>query len=83
MITMTRRTKSTNMDYTVIKETDEFVDVRVRFDDINRGPRTVRFFIDQESGETWNIMATEHGRTFSLQDYFSDEEINELWTYKV
>lgn len=79
---MTKRKKITKMDYAVIKETDDFVDVRVSFDDFNRGPRTVRFFID-ENGETWNILATEHGRTFSLQDYFSDEEINELWTYQV
>jgi hypothetical protein len=78
-----RRMKNNFMDYTVIKETGEYVDVRVSFDDINRGPRTVRFFIDEDSGETWNVVATEHGRTFSLQDYFSDEEINELWTFKV
>lgn len=82
MITMTRRTKSINMDYTVIKETDEFVDVRVTIKDPNRGPRTVRYFID-ENGETWNVLVTEHGRTFSLQDYFNDEEINELWTFQV
>ena len=72
------------MNYKVIKETDEYVDIVVDFEDVNRGPRTVRFFFDEEDPTTpWNITAMVNHRQYSLQDYFSDEEINWLWTLKV
>lgn len=75
-------TYNSDMKYKVIKETEDYVDCSFTFEDPNRGPRTVRFFIDQDMMID-NILVVEHGRTFGLMDYFSDEEINYLWTIQV
>lgn len=71
------------MKYRVIKETDEFVDAVIDLEDPDRGPRTVRFFLDEDGTTVINILAFEHGRTFGLEDYFTDNEINWLWTLQV